>query len=50
MQPTGNLGFGNADTMEPPDLSSLAHLRHFAIQSCDNLLIPHSAESFCAET
>jgi hypothetical protein len=28
----------------------LAHLRHFAIQSRHNLLIPHSAESFYAET
>jgi hypothetical protein len=27
---------------------SLAHLRHFAIQSRHNLLIPHSAESFYA--
>jgi hypothetical protein len=27
-------------------LVSLAHLRHFAIQSRHNLLIPHSAESF----
>ena len=33
-----------------PRMKALAHLRHFAIQSRHNLLIPHSAESFYAET
>jgi len=28
MKPAGNLGFGNADTMQPADLSSLESSRY----------------------